>query len=63
MEYVKLNPNNIDNEHICCAISDKKSVEGYAAKKSWLKEQLEQGYTFNKLNVRAKYLWNTAHLK
>ncbi len=54
MEYVKLNPNNIDNQHICCAISDKKSVEGYAAKKSWLKEQLEQGYTFNKLNVRGK---------
>ncbi|QUI23120.1 YoaP domain-containing protein [Vallitalea pronyensis] len=54
MEYVTITKDNIDDEHICCAISDKKSVEGYAAKKAWLKEQLDKGYTFNKLNVRGK---------
>lgn len=45
---------NIDNEHICCAFSDKKSQHGYLAKKDWLKSQFGYGYTFKKLDVRGK---------
>lgn len=51
---VKLNTDNIADEHICCAFSDKKCAEGYQAKKDWLAAQFEDGYTFRKLNVRGK---------
>lgn len=45
---------NIDDEHICCAFSDKKCIEGYQAKKAWLKNQFDHGYVFKKLDVRGK---------
>jgi ribosomal protein S18 acetylase RimI-like enzyme len=51
---IKLNSENIDSEHICCAFSDKKCAEGYQAKKQWLKQQFNNGYTFRKLDVRGK---------
>ena len=54
MDFITLTKDNIENEHICCAFSDKKSKEGYNAKKQWLKEQIEYGYVFIKLNERAK---------
>jgi len=37
---------NLDKEHICCAISDKKCKEGYVMKKNWLKQEFDQGYVF-----------------
>jgi len=51
---LKLTAENIKSEHICCAISDKKCASGYEAKKEWLKNQLKDGYVFNKLDVRGK---------
>ncbi|MCD4751947.1 MAG: GNAT family N-acetyltransferase [Anaerolineaceae bacterium] len=54
MEIIKLTEQNIEKEHICCAISDKKSKEGYEAKKQWLKNQFSDGYVFKKLDVRGK---------
>ncbi len=54
MDFITLTKNNIDEEHICCAISDKKSIQGYASKKKWLSEQIEKGYVFTKLDARAK---------
>ncbi|MBT3206831.1 MAG: GNAT family N-acetyltransferase [Bacteroidetes bacterium] len=50
----KLSVENIADEHICCAFSDKKCIEGYEAKKVWLKNQFNDGYVFKKLNVRGK---------
>ena len=52
--FITLDTNNIDNEHICCAISDKKCAEGYALKKEWLKGEFNNGYVFRRLNARAK---------
>lgn len=52
--YLDLNIENIDTEHICCAFSDKKCAEGYQLKKEWLKQEIPNGYTFKKLNERAK---------
>jgi ribosomal protein S18 acetylase RimI-like enzyme len=49
-----LNENNITDEHICCAISDKKCRKGYESKKAWLKNQFENGYKFKKFDVRGK---------
>lgn len=53
-EIITLNKENIDAEHICCAISDKKCTEGYLKKKEWLKEQISKGYIFKKFNVKHK---------
>lgn len=53
-QFITLNKGNIDKEHICCAISDKKCIEGYNMKKEWLKSQFEKGYVFRRLDERAK---------
>lgn len=51
---IQLNKDNLANEHICCAISDKKCVQGYKLKKDWLKKEFENGYVFRRLDERAK---------
>lgn len=45
---------NIDTEHICCAITDKKGETCVSSKKQWMKNQFEQGLIFKKLDVRGK---------
>lgn len=54
MTYIDVDRDNIDSEHICCAISDKKCAESYQAKKDWLKREFENGYRFLRLDERAK---------
>ena len=54
MELLNLTDQNIQDEHICCAFSDKKCSEGYQKKKDWLKTEFKNGYTFRKLDVRGK---------
>jgi GNAT superfamily N-acetyltransferase len=51
---ITLNKSNIDKEHICCAISDKKCKDSYALKKAWLKKEFENGYIFRRIDARAK---------
>jgi len=41
MKILQLTDKNIESEHICCAISDKKSKGGYQKKKDWLKSEFE----------------------
>jgi GNAT superfamily N-acetyltransferase len=53
-EFLKLTHENIGDEHICCAFSDKKCAKGYQGKKEWLKNQFDEGFVFHKLNVRGK---------
>ncbi len=53
-EFINLTQENIDQEHICCAISDKKCKDGYEKKKEWLKKELDNGYVFRRINERAK---------
>ncbi len=53
MELIKLTHDNIDQEHICCAISNNKDVQ-VMSKKAWLKERLDEGLVFLKGNVRGK---------
>ena len=54
MNFITLDADNIDNEHICCAFSDKKCTESYALKKDWLKQEFQNGYVFRRLDARAK---------
>lgn len=53
-ELINITPENLAEEHICCAISDKKCIEGYNEKKAWLRRELEGGYVFRRLDARAK---------
>jgi len=54
MKILKITDKNIEGEHICCAISDKKCKNGYQKKKDWLKTEFKNGYSFKKLDVRGK---------
>ena len=56
-KYITLTEDNIDKEHICCAFSDKKCLEGYESKKEWLKKEFANGYVFRRLDARAKVLF------
>lgn len=51
---IDLNTHNISEEHICCAISDKKCKDSYKAKKEWLKQEFNNGYIFKRISARAK---------
>ena len=53
-EYINLTLENIDNEHICCAIGDPKHQVGVDKKKEWIKNKLKDGHVFRKLNARGK---------
>ena len=44
--YITLTKENIANEHICCAFSDKKCKDSYELKKEWLKKEFDNGYVF-----------------
>jgi GNAT superfamily N-acetyltransferase len=51
---IRLDKSNIDKEHICCAISDKKCKDSYELKKDWLKREFDNGFVFLRLDARAK---------
>ena len=53
-QLIQLNKNNISEEHICCAISDKKCSDSYQAKKDWLTKEFDNGYVFRRIDARAK---------
>lgn len=53
-KYINLNLENIDEEHICCAIGDPKHQTGVNNKKEWIKSKLKDGHVFRKLNARGK---------
>ncbi len=44
--FMNLTLDNLDTEHICCAISDKKHQIGVSVKKQWLKKRFEEGDVF-----------------
>ena len=54
MDYLTLDDQSLQDHHICCAMSDKKCAQGYAAKKDWLRTQFSNGYRFHKADVRGK---------
>ena len=56
MEIITVDKSNIEEEHICCALADKKGDIGMSLKKAWLKERFKDGLVFKKLDARAKVL-------
>ena len=53
MEYIQVTNENIENEHICCAISNNKEIQ-VSSKKAWLKECFDDGLVFLKSVERGK---------
>lgn len=53
MEYIRLSSENIDNEHICCAISNNNDIQ-VSSKKAWLSERFNDGLVFLKSKERGK---------
>ena len=52
--YINLTPENIEKEHICCAIGDKKHQDGVESKKEWIRAKFSDGHVFRKLDARGK---------
>ena len=50
MNYIRITKENIDREHICCAMSGKQSI----AKKEWLRQRFEEGLVFYRSEERGK---------
>lgn len=53
MNIITLTPQNLESEHICCAITSNKDPQ-VASKKAWLSHAIEQGLLFQKCDVRGK---------
>ena len=50
MNYIRITKDNIDKEHICCAMSGKQSL----VKKEWLKQRFDEGLVFYRSVERGK---------
>ena len=53
MEYIRVTKENLESEHICCAISNNRDVQ-VASKKAWLAERFDEGLVFLKSVERGK---------
>lgn len=53
MDYIRVTKENIEKEHICCAISNNNDVQ-VASKKAWLAERFDDGLVFLKSVERGK---------
>lgn len=53
MEYVSVTKENLETEHICCAISNNKDIQ-VASKKAWLADRFDDGLVFLKSTRRGK---------
>lgn len=53
MEYIQVTDENIEKEHICCAISNNKDIQ-VCSKKSWLLQRFSEGLVFYKSVERGK---------
>lgn len=62
-QFINLTIENIDKEHLCCAITDKKHQEGVVIKKNWLKERIAEGHIFRKLDEKGKVFIEYAPLE
>lgn len=53
MQLIHVTPENLEKEHICCAIVSNKEIQ-VMSKKEWLSERLKDGLVFLKGEVRGK---------
>lgn len=53
MEYIRVTNDNLEKEHICCAISNNKDAQ-VSSKKTWLSDRFDEGLVFLKSAERGK---------
>lgn len=53
MEYIRVTKENLEKEHICCAISNNNDIQ-VSSKKAWLSERFDEGLVFLKSTERGK---------
>lgn len=53
MEFIRVTKENLEQEHICCAISNNKDVQ-VSSKKAWLYDRFDDGLVFLKSVERGK---------
>jgi len=53
VEYIRVTKDNLETEHICCAISNNRDIQ-VASKKAWLAGRLDEGLVFLKSVERGK---------
>ena len=53
MPYIRVTKDNLESEHICCAISNNKDIQ-VSSKKAWLAERFDEGLVFLKSEQRGK---------
>ena len=53
MNYIRVTKDNLEKEHICCAISNNKDVQ-VSSKKAWLADRFDEGLVFLKSEERGK---------
>lgn len=53
MDYITITKENLETEHICCAISNNKDVQ-VSSKKEWLSDRMDDGLVFLKSVERGK---------
>ncbi len=53
MDYIRVTKENLEKEHICCAISNNNDVQ-VSSKKAWLAERFDDGLVFLKSVERGK---------
>ena len=53
MDYIRVTKDNLEKEHICCAISNNKDVQ-VSSKKAWLTDRFDEGLVFLKSAERGK---------
>lgn len=46
MTYLQITKENIEQEHICCALGAKQYEQAVRDKKQWLSERMEEGLVF-----------------
>lgn len=49
-DFIRITEENIDSEHICCALSGRQNLP----QKEWLRQQLHHGLVFYRNKVRGK---------
>lgn len=54
MSIITVTLDNLDTEHICCAINEKKGENCIGSKKTWMKDRIKEGLVFKKLDARGK---------
>ncbi|OEH94176.1 GNAT family N-acetyltransferase [Bacillus solimangrovi] len=54
MEFIQITKENIEHEHICCALGAKQYKDAVSEKKKWLRARMDDGLVFYRLNERAK---------